>query len=53
MAARSRRYLGLELGDRYVENTRGAVENVLFRMRPERWLTVDYSDEEPLNLTAR
>ena len=39
----SRRYLGAELGDRYIESTRDVVGNVLIRMRPERWLTVDYS----------
>lgn len=39
----ARRYLGTELGDRYIEDTRGVVGNVLFRMRPERWLTVDYA----------
>jgi nitroimidazol reductase NimA-like FMN-containing flavoprotein (pyridoxamine 5'-phosphate oxidase superfamily) len=37
------RYLGTELGDRYIEDTRDVVGNVLFRMRPERWLTVDYA----------
>jgi nitroimidazol reductase NimA-like FMN-containing flavoprotein (pyridoxamine 5'-phosphate oxidase superfamily) len=40
------RYLGVRRGDRYIENTREEserVENVLVRMRPERWLTVDYA----------
>jgi nitroimidazol reductase NimA-like FMN-containing flavoprotein (pyridoxamine 5'-phosphate oxidase superfamily) len=40
------RYLGMRRGDRYIENTREEserVENVLVRMRPERWLTVDYA----------
>ena len=40
------RYLGAEMGDRYIEQTRGAheqAENVLIRMRPERWLTVDFA----------
>src|SRR6185503_20710655 len=40
------RYLGAQRGDRYVENTRGEpghVGNVLVRMLPERWLTVDYA----------
>jgi PPOX class probable F420-dependent enzyme len=42
----ARRYLGRELGDRYVEQTRGdAGESVLVRIRPERWLTVDYSKQ--------
>ena len=37
------RYFGVQAGDRYVERTRvETVENVLVRMRPERWLTVDY-----------
>ena len=37
------RYLGVAAGDRYIEMTRAeTVENVLIRMRPERWLTVDY-----------
>jgi hypothetical protein len=41
----ARRYLGAELGDRYVEATsadREAAASVLVRVRPERWLTVDY-----------
>jgi nitroimidazol reductase NimA-like FMN-containing flavoprotein (pyridoxamine 5'-phosphate oxidase superfamily) len=38
----ARRYLGTELGDRYIESTRDMAGNVLVRMRPERWLTVDY-----------
>jgi hypothetical protein len=36
------------LGDRYIEETeseREGVENVLVRMRPERWLTVDYAKQ--------
>ena len=38
------RYLGGAAGDRYIERTRAeTVENVLVRMRPERWLTVDYA----------
>lgn len=42
------RYLGPELGDRYIEATGGAdgrADNVLIKMRPERWLTTDYSKE--------
>lgn len=42
------RYLGARRGDRYIEKTRGEsahVENVLVRMRPERWLTVDYAKQ--------
>lgn len=41
----ARRYLGPEIGDRYVEQTnaeRTAGGSVVVRMRPERWLTVDY-----------
>jgi PPOX class probable F420-dependent enzyme len=40
------RYLGSKNGDRYVEGTRkdpDHAQNVLVRMRPERWLTVDYT----------
>ena len=39
----ARRYLGTELGDRYIESTRDLVGGVLVRMQPERWLTVDYA----------
>jgi nitroimidazol reductase NimA-like FMN-containing flavoprotein (pyridoxamine 5'-phosphate oxidase superfamily) len=38
----ARRYLGKELGDRYVASVSGEGD-VLFSMRPERWLTVDYT----------
>jgi nitroimidazol reductase NimA-like FMN-containing flavoprotein (pyridoxamine 5'-phosphate oxidase superfamily) len=42
----ARRYFGVQAGDRYIERTRAeTVENVLVRMRPERWLTVDYGKE--------
>ena len=44
----ARRYLGKEGGDRYVEETRNLpthTDNVLIRMRPDRWLTADYSKE--------
>ena len=45
----ARRYLGPDLGDRYVEETRGArAANVIVRVRPERWLSVDYSKEYAL-----
>ena len=40
------RYLGRDLGDRYVAATaadRDAGESVVVRIRPERWLTVDYA----------
>ena len=42
----ARRYLGEQGGDRYVAATWRSYEddpNVLVRIRPERWLTVDYS----------
>jgi PPOX class probable F420-dependent enzyme len=42
----ARRYLGRDPGDRYVEQTREeAGESVLVRIRPERWLTVDYAKQ--------
>jgi nitroimidazol reductase NimA-like FMN-containing flavoprotein (pyridoxamine 5'-phosphate oxidase superfamily) len=44
----ARRYLGAQRGDEYVESTRtesNPAENVLVRMRPQRWLTVDYSKQ--------
>lgn len=47
------RYLGPEPGDRYVEETRDDREragSVLVRMRPERWLTVDYTKHYGSNL---
>ncbi len=39
------RYLGKELGDGYIESTRGEGEadDMLVKMQPERWLTIDYS----------
>jgi nitroimidazol reductase NimA-like FMN-containing flavoprotein (pyridoxamine 5'-phosphate oxidase superfamily) len=37
------RYLGRELGEQYLQATDGeASASVVVRMRPERWLTVDY-----------
>ena len=42
----ARRYLGGRRGDEYVESTRPEHgDNMLVRMRPERWLTVDFSKE--------
>ena len=39
-------YLGAAEGDRFVEQTReGQADNILLRMRPERWLTADYAKE--------
>jgi nitroimidazol reductase NimA-like FMN-containing flavoprotein (pyridoxamine 5'-phosphate oxidase superfamily) len=39
------RYLGQEFGDGYIEATRGDgdSDNILVKMRPERWLTIDYA----------
>src|SRR5215510_1567954 len=43
----ARRYLGKGMGDRYVEETRNLhADSVLIRMRPQRWLTTDYSKED-------
>ena len=42
------RYLGARFGDRYIEATGGAAaraNNVLVKLRPERWLSVDYAKE--------
>jgi nitroimidazol reductase NimA-like FMN-containing flavoprotein (pyridoxamine 5'-phosphate oxidase superfamily) len=37
------RYLGKELGDRYVAGSSSDRDNsIVVRLRPERWLTVDY-----------
>ena len=37
------RYLGPELGEQYLAGTaEGAGDEILVRIRPERWLTVDY-----------
>ncbi len=44
----ARRYLGERLGDSYVEQTASDPESgggVLVRLRPEQWLTVDYSKQ--------
>jgi uncharacterized protein len=50
------RYLGREQGDRYIEATGGTAaraESLLVRVRPERWLSVDYSKEFGLGLDPR
>ena len=40
----ARRYLGEKGGDAYVDQSADQVgESVVVRMRPDRWLTVDYS----------
>lgn len=42
----ARRYLGREMGDQYIEKTRSEHgDNVLVRMRPQRWLTADFAKE--------
>lgn len=38
------RYLGEEAGPAFVKSLEG-VEEVLFTIRPDRWLTADFSDE--------
>jgi PPOX class probable F420-dependent enzyme len=44
--AMARRYLGTEGGDRYVaSNPDPDGENIMCRMRPEHWLTVDYGKQ--------
>jgi nitroimidazol reductase NimA-like FMN-containing flavoprotein (pyridoxamine 5'-phosphate oxidase superfamily) len=41
------RYLGQQLGDGYIEATRGdgGGDNILVKMRPQRWLTTDYAKQ--------
>jgi len=40
------RYLGQDVGDLYLAATEAeAADNVAIRMRPERWLTVDYAKQ--------
>ena len=45
MRPMARRYLGVEGGDQYIEATSADRDgsSIVIRMRPERWLTVDYS----------
>ena len=44
--AMARRYLGPEGGDRYVaSNPDPAGENMMIRMTPEHWLSVDYGKQ--------
>jgi nitroimidazol reductase NimA-like FMN-containing flavoprotein (pyridoxamine 5'-phosphate oxidase superfamily) len=46
--ALAHRYLGRELGDRYIEATGGSGSRggeIVVRMRPERWLTTDYAKQ--------
>ena len=47
--ALAHRYLGLEAGDRYMDSAaddRDEGAMILIHLRPERWLTADYSKEE-------
>jgi nitroimidazol reductase NimA-like FMN-containing flavoprotein (pyridoxamine 5'-phosphate oxidase superfamily) len=38
------RYLGKEMGDRYLAGSGGDPDNeIVVKLRPERWLTVDYA----------
>ncbi len=39
----SRRYLGDEMGDAYIEQDPELKGQILVRMKPERWLTTDYA----------
>ena len=43
--AMAHRYLGPEMGDLYVEATEGDGESTVYRLRPERWFTVDYAKD--------
>ena len=43
------RYLGIDVGDAYVDDATDAINSgrqIVMRMRPERWLTADYTAEE-------
>jgi nitroimidazol reductase NimA-like FMN-containing flavoprotein (pyridoxamine 5'-phosphate oxidase superfamily) len=45
----ARRYLGVEAGDAYIADMADAInsgEQIVVRMRPERWLTADYGPKE-------
>lgn len=39
------RYLGAELGERYLEATADSEESIVVHVRPERWLSVDYAKQ--------
>ena len=46
--AMARRYFGTEMGDAYVDSQTGDDEvSFVYRMQPERWLTVDYAKVLP------
>jgi hypothetical protein len=40
--AMAHRYFGAQLGDAYIDG-QGEDGSFLYRMQPERWLTVDYA----------
>ena len=37
------RYFGVEFGDAYTDSGSDELVNFVYRMQPERWLTVDYA----------
>jgi len=39
------RYLGRELGERYLSASDDQSDNAVFRMSPERWLSADFSKQ--------
>lgn len=41
--ALAHRYLGEKMGDAYVAGNAGMETSTLYRIKPERWLTVDYA----------
>lgn len=43
--AMAHRYLGEEFGDLYVEANGDNTNNRVYRLRPERWYTVDYAKD--------
>jgi nitroimidazol reductase NimA-like FMN-containing flavoprotein (pyridoxamine 5'-phosphate oxidase superfamily) len=44
--AMAHRYLGPEFGDAYLESTAAEqADNRIYRMRPQRWYTVDYAKD--------
>ena len=48
LRAMAQRYLGIAGGDRYMDSVRddpSYADSVVVRMRPERWLTADYSQQ--------
>jgi hypothetical protein len=52
--AMARRYLGAEGGDRYVsDNPDPERRNVVFRMRPEHWLSQDQGKGQAAQARAR